>query len=292
MGNVALKASEGVAKLILNIAREEFNRDWFSRLVALLCKPVLKRVFGRTDLNKFNGASLLGLRGVVVKSHGGANAESFTTAIRKAIKEAEMNVPEKIRVAVAAKHVAEACNIMKYAKIAATGSYLPEKILTNHDLAKMMDTSDEWIVQRTGIKQRHVVTEHDNVVTMAASAARKALEAAAVATTRYRYDYSGYMSLQSVCISFHSMFVTNRIGHTQIVRHLIVQAACSGFIYALSVATSLLRPRRSKRVLLVGSEAMSKVVDWEDRASCILFGDGAGAIILEHLILLGCYRHI
>ncbi|HSX19677.1 MAG TPA: phosphate acyltransferase PlsX [Gammaproteobacteria bacterium] len=103
VGNVALKASEGVAKLILQIAREEFGRSWLSRLTALLCIPVLKRVYARTDLNKYNGASLLGLRGVVIKSHGGANTEAFTTAIRKAIKEAEMNVPEKIHAAVAAK---------------------------------------------------------------------------------------------------------------------------------------------------------------------------------------------
>lgn len=103
VGNVALKASEGVAKLILTIAREEFGRNWLTKLVAVICKPVLKRMFKRTDLNNYNGASLLGLQGVVVKSHGGAGVEAFTTAIRKAIKEAEMNVPEKIRAGVAAK---------------------------------------------------------------------------------------------------------------------------------------------------------------------------------------------
>lgn len=103
VGNVALKASEGVAKLIVNITREEFTRNWVSKLAALICTPVLKRVFNRTDLNKYNGASLLGLRGVVIKSHGGAKVEAFHTAIRKAIRAAEMNVPEKIRAAVAAK---------------------------------------------------------------------------------------------------------------------------------------------------------------------------------------------
>lgn len=103
VGNVALKASEGVAKLILNITREEFKRNMMSRLAALICMPVLKRVFERTDLNKYNGASLLGLRSVVIKSHGGAKIEAYTTAIRKAIKAAEMNVPEKIRTAVAHK---------------------------------------------------------------------------------------------------------------------------------------------------------------------------------------------
>lgn len=103
VGNVALKASEGVAKLLVSISREEFTRNWWSKLAALICTPVLKRVFDRTDLNKYNGASLLGLRGVVIKSHGGAKVEAFNTAIKKAIRAAEMNVPEKIRAAVAAK---------------------------------------------------------------------------------------------------------------------------------------------------------------------------------------------
>lgn len=103
VGNVALKASEGVAKLIVNITREEFTRNWWSKLAALICTPVLKRVFERTDLNKYNGANLLGLRGVVIKSHGSAKVEAFNTAIKKAVKAAEMSVPDKIRAAVAAK---------------------------------------------------------------------------------------------------------------------------------------------------------------------------------------------
>lgn len=101
VGNVALKTTEGVAKLILQIAREEFQRDWFGKLAAFIAKPVLKRMFKRTDVNKYNGASLLGLQGVVIKSHGGANITAFAVAIERAIKEAEMNVPEKIRSAVA-----------------------------------------------------------------------------------------------------------------------------------------------------------------------------------------------
>lgn len=103
VGNVALKASEGVAKLIIKMAREEFSRNWLTKLAALICIPILKRLLVRTDLNNYNGASLLGLRGVVIKSHGGASTAAFTTAIRRAIKEAEMNVPEKIHFAVAAK---------------------------------------------------------------------------------------------------------------------------------------------------------------------------------------------
>jgi glycerol-3-phosphate acyltransferase PlsX len=102
VGNVALKTSEGVARFILKMVREEFTRNWFTKLIALICKPVMQSVFNRANVNKYNGASLLGLRGVVIKSHGGANIEAFTTAIGRAVKEAEMNVPEKIRAAVAA----------------------------------------------------------------------------------------------------------------------------------------------------------------------------------------------
>jgi glycerol-3-phosphate acyltransferase PlsX len=103
VGNVALKASEGVAKMILNFAKEEFNRNIFTRMAAVLCKPVLQRMFSRFDTNKYNGASLLGLQGVVIKSHGGANIEAYVTAISKAVQEVKTNVPEKIRETVSAK---------------------------------------------------------------------------------------------------------------------------------------------------------------------------------------------
>lgn len=169
---------------------------------------------------------------------------------------------------------------MKFARIAATGSYLPAKILTNHDLAKMVDTNDEWIVQRTGIKQRHVVTDSDdNVVTMAAKASRMALETAGL--TPQDID----MIIVATCSADHvfpsaACLLQAELGITNCPT-FDVQAACSGFVYALSVAVQFIATQFSKRILLVGSEAMSKVVDWNDRSSCILFGDGAGAVILE-----------
>lgn len=168
---------------------------------------------------------------------------------------------------------------MKCAKIVATGSYLPSKILTNNDLATMVDTSDEWIVQRTGIKQRHIVTEKDNVITMAAQAARNALATAQltpqdidmiiVATCSTEYVFPSAACLLQAELGIDSCPAFD------------VQAACSGFIYALSVAMQFIATQQQKRILVVGSEAMSKVVDWKDRSSCILFGDGAGAVILE-----------
>lgn len=168
---------------------------------------------------------------------------------------------------------------MKFAKIAATGSFLPAKILTNNDLATMVETNDEWVVQRTGIKQRHIVSDKDNVVSMAAAASRMALETAGL--TPQDIDMiivatcsSEYVFPSAACLLQAELGVPN-------CPTFDLQAACSGFIYGLSVAVQFIATGYSKRVLLVGSEAMSKLVDWTDRSSCILFGDGAGAVILE-----------
>lgn len=168
---------------------------------------------------------------------------------------------------------------MKYAKIAATGSYLPKKILTNNDLVSMVDTSDEWIVQRTGIKQRHIVTEQENVVSMAANASRIALETAGITAQDIDMIIVATCSADKVfpsaaCLLQMELGVANCSAFD-------VQAACSGFIYGLSIAVQFIATQYCKRILLVGSEAMSTIVDWKDRSSCILFGDGAGAIILE-----------
>ncbi len=168
---------------------------------------------------------------------------------------------------------------MKYARIAATGSYLPPKIITNAELESMVETSDAWIQQRTGIKQRHVVTENDNVVSMAAKAARKAIETAGLQPHNINMIIVATCSAENVfpsaaCMLQAALDIPNCPAFD-------VQAACSGFMYALSIATQFIATRQCQRILIVGSEAMSKVVDWTDRSSCILFGDGAGAMILE-----------
>lgn len=168
---------------------------------------------------------------------------------------------------------------MKYARIAATGSYLPAKIMTNADLEAMVETSDAWIQQRTGIKQRHIVTEHDNVVSMAAQAASKAIDTAGLKPQDINMIIVATCSSEHVfpsaaCMLQQALGIPNCPAFD-------VQAACSGFMYALSIATQFIATKQCQRILIVGSEAMSKVVDWTDRSSCILFGDGAGAMILE-----------
>lgn len=163
--------------------------------------------------------------------------------------------------------------------ITATGSYLPQKILTNHDLSTMVETSDEWIQERTGIIQRHIVAEGEHTSHMAIEACRRALAMAG-------YDAS---MIDGVVVGTSTPDCTMPSVAAKIqaglgITHgpaLDVAAACAGFVYALGVAHGWIMGGMAKRVLVVGAEAMSRIVDWQDRGTCILFGDGAGAVILE-----------
>lgn len=163
--------------------------------------------------------------------------------------------------------------------ILATGSYLPEKILTNKDIEKLVDTTDDWIVQRTGIRERHIAAPGQATSDMAIQAARRALEASGLTPN----DIDGVIvatttpdrSFPSVAVCVQAALGL-RAGPA-----FDVQAVCSGFVYALSVADSFLRTGVMKRVLVIGAEKMSSLLNWEDRTTCVLFGDGAGAVILE-----------
>ncbi len=168
---------------------------------------------------------------------------------------------------------------MIYSRISGTGSYQPEKVLTNHDLEKMVDTSDQWIQDRTGIKKRHIVADDETTTDLAFYAAEKALEAAGisndeidliiVATTTPTRIFPSTASLvqQKLNISGCPAFD--------------VQAVCTGFIYALTVADKFIKSGSAKTALVIGAESLSRIVDWTDRNTCVLFGDGAGAVILQ-----------
>lgn len=168
---------------------------------------------------------------------------------------------------------------MSYARITGTGGYLPEKILTNHDLEKMVDTSDQWIRERTGIIKRHVAVEGEFTVDLAEQAARRALEAAGrdpedidliiVATTTPDRIFPSTACLLQARLDVHGCAAFD------------VQAVCTGFVYALSVADKFIRTGAASTALVVGAETLSRILDWTDRATCILFGDGAGAVVLE-----------
>jgi 3-oxoacyl-[acyl-carrier-protein] synthase-3 len=159
------------------------------------------------------------------------------------------------------------------------GGYLPAKVLTNADLSKMVDTTDEWITARTGIAKRHIAAEGETTSDMGAAAARKAMEAAGVgpddidliivATATPDYTFPATATV-----------VQNKLGITRGAA-FDLQAVCSGFVYAVATADNFLARGQFERALVIGAETFSRILDWSDRSTCVLFGDGAGAIVLE-----------
>ncbi|MHB1529737.1 MAG: beta-ketoacyl-ACP synthase III [Acidiferrobacteraceae bacterium] len=168
---------------------------------------------------------------------------------------------------------------MNYARVMGTGGYLPEHILTNAELERMVDTSDEWIVSRTGIRERHIAAPTETSCDLAERASRRAMEMAdslpgeidlvVVATTTPDRVFPSTACLLQERLGIHNAPAFD------------VQAVCTGFIYALSIAEKFIRTDSSRCALVVGTETMSRIVDWTDRRTCVLFGDGAGAVILR-----------
>lgn len=168
---------------------------------------------------------------------------------------------------------------MIYSRIAGTGSYLPERVLTNADLEKMVDTTDEWIRERTGISERHIAAEGQTTADLAEAAARRAMEAAGVSADEIDLIVLGTTTPDLVFPST-ACLVQARLGAAGCAA-FDVNAACSGFIYALSMADKFMRAGQSKCALVIGSETLTRMIDWNDRGTCVLFGDGAGAVVLK-----------
>lgn len=168
---------------------------------------------------------------------------------------------------------------MKYAKIVATGSYLPTNTLTNKDLENMVDTSDEWIIDRTGIRERHIVAEGETTSDMAYRAALSALSQANMRPDEIDLIIVATSTPDSVFPST-ACILQNKLG-IKTNGSIDLQAACTGFIYALTTADCFIKSGMAKNILVVGSDSMSRIVDYTDRGTCILFGDGAGAVILQ-----------
>jgi 3-oxoacyl-[acyl-carrier-protein] synthase-3 len=179
-----------------------------------------------------------------------------------------------------------------YSRIAGTGSYLPEKVLTNADIEKMVDTTDEWIAARTGIRQRHIAGEGETTCDLAEGAAAAALEAAGVSAKDIDLLIVGTTTPDLVFPST-ACLLQARLGANGCAA-FDVNAACSGFIYALTVADKFIRSGASKTALVVGAETLSRMIDWSDRSTCVLFGDGAGAVVLkasEEAGILSAHMH-
>lgn len=187
-----------------------------------------------------------------------------------------------------------------WSKILGTGSYLPERVLTNTELEAMVETSDEWIRERTGIEKRHIAADDQTTCDLAEPAARRAIEAAGLqaddidlivlATTTPDQIFPSTACRLQARLGIHGCPAFD------------VQAVCSGFVYALSVADNFIKSGAATRALVVGAETLSRIVDWSDRGTCILFGDGAGAVVLgasdqpgvlsTHLHADGSYEHL
>ncbi len=165
-----------------------------------------------------------------------------------------------------------------YSKIIGTGSYLPEKVITNSDLEKIIDTSDEWIQARTGIKQRHVAADGQYTSDLSFEASKKAIEAAGISADDLDLIVVGTTTPDLVFPST-ACLLQSKLGIKEI-GAFDVNAACSSFIYALSVADKFIKSGSHKNVLVVGAETLTRILNWEDRTTAVLFGDGAGAAVL------------
>lgn len=178
--------------------------------------------------------------------------------------------------------------MMNYTRIAATGSYLPQEILTNADLERIVETNDEWIVQRTGIQKRHIAAAHETVVTMGKMAAELAMQAAGVSSADIDMVLVA-TSTGSKIMPSAACLLQQQLG-IPVGPAFDVAAACAGFVYGLSVADKFIRSGEARCVLLVGAEVMSRILDWNDRSTCVLFGDGAGAVVLVASDTPGIYN--
>lgn len=167
---------------------------------------------------------------------------------------------------------------MTFSRVLGTGHYLPENVVTNFDLEKQVDTSDEWIRTRTGIERRHLAAEGETTCDLAEQAARRAIQAAGVEAADIDLIVVGTTTPDQVfpnlgCLLQQRLDIHNCPAFS-------LEAACTGFIYALSIADKFIRSGEARRALVIGAETLSRMVDWKDRSTCVLFGDGAGAVVL------------
>jgi 3-oxoacyl-[acyl-carrier-protein] synthase-3 len=168
---------------------------------------------------------------------------------------------------------------VSFARIIGTGGYLPSNVVTNHDLEKLVDTSDQWIRERTGIEQRHIAVEGETTVDLAEQASRNAIEAAGIDASEidliiFATSTPDKIFPSSACILQARLDIHGCPAFD-------IQAVCTGFIYALSVAEKFIQTGSARTALVVGAEVFSRILNWEDRGTCVLFGDGAGAVILQ-----------
>jgi len=171
-------------------------------------------------------------------------------------------------------------NKILYASFKSIGAYIPKKILTNQDLEKMVDTSDEWISKRTGIKERHIADSDEVTSDLGVKAAEIAIQRAGINKTEIDALICATISPDHFCMPSTANLIAHKLGLNPITS-FDISAACTGFIYALNIAKSFIESGSFKNVLIIGAEKLSSIIDYQDRGTCILFGDGAGAAIIQ-----------
>ncbi len=169
---------------------------------------------------------------------------------------------------------------MAYAALRSIGAYAPEKILTNDDLSHMVDTTDEWITKRTGIKERHIAAENETTSDMGVQAAKLAIERSGVDASEIDMVVCATISPDYFCMPSTATIISTKLGLGNVTA-FDISAACTGFVYILSIAKAFIESGMKKNVLIIGAEKLSSITDYTDRGTCILFGDGAGAAVIS-----------
>ena len=285
-GNVALKTGEGTARMIQGLLREAFAYSALSRIGALFALTSLKRLQKRIDPRRANGGVFLGLNGTVIKSHGSADATGVSAAIKLAFTLAEHGFTSRLAARVGASEPpptrrSGGCrHERRCARCRAAAATICRRGWSRTPSSpQTLDTSDEWIRTRTGIERRHFAAEGELTSDLAIAAARAALadggltgadiDALIVATATPDQTFpSAAVKVQSA-IGMRGGFAFD------------IQAVCAGFVFALAQADALIRGGAARRVMVIGAETFSRILDFQDRSTCVLFGDGAGALILE-----------
>ena len=283
-GNIALKTAEGTARFVTDLLRRAFTSSLRSKAGFALSRPALHMLKVHLDPNNHNGAVFLGLNGLVVKSHGSANAQGHRQRHRgrRAHGPQRHHPPDRrgSRRVPRPRFRQRRRQMTVRSVIAGTGSALPARRVDNAELGGIVDTTDEWIVERTGIRSRYIAGEGETTATLAADACprrarrmpgsspRRSTSSCSPPRPPTRPFPSSATKVQAMlgiddCIAFD------------------VHAVCTGFLYALTVANSMLRSGSATTALVIGSETFSRILDWEDRGTCVLFGDGAGALVLK-----------
>ena len=330
-GNVALKTTEGTAKLVGSCCARCSPPRSSAKLGYLLARSELERLRELVDPRRYNGAVMVGLNGVAVKSHGGTDGPGFAHAVDVAmdmvvhhfndrIREGLGRIGPQLRAGAAngqarngrrnrdrrmdqqaaqpPAHPATTGHASRLplrraaggrtcgrtqpaltrSLLAGIGAYLPQDVVSNDALAGRVETSDAWIRERTGIRQRHLAAPHETCAFMATVAARAALADAGADASEVDAILLGTSTPDQV-FPATAVRVQAELGAGGFGFDL--SAACSGFIYALSMADALVRSGQARGVLVIGAEVFSRLLNWQDRGTCVLFGDGAGAVFLR-----------